>query len=63
MMTPDSSSLAQTLLHAPGWARIGLTAPNQRLREQAAAELAESIIDALARPQAILDDRQMPLPL
>ncbi|MFZ3485743.1 DUF6771 family protein [Sphingomonas sp. 3-13AW] len=63
MKTPDSSSLAQILLLAPGWARIGLTAPNQRLREQAAAELAESIIDALARPQAILDDRQMPLPL
>jgi hypothetical protein len=63
MMTPDSSSLAQTLLHAPGWARIGLTAPNQRLREQAAAELAETIIDALARPQAVRDDRQMPLPL
>lgn len=63
MMTLDSSSLAQTLLHAPGWARMGLTAPNQRLREQAAAELAETIIDALARPQSIQDSLQMPLPL
>jgi hypothetical protein len=63
MMTPDSSSLAQTLLHAPGWARMGLTAPNERLREQAAAELAETIIDALVRPQSVPDARQMPLPL
>ncbi|GAA0462168.1 MULTISPECIES: DUF6771 family protein [Sphingomonas] len=63
MTTPDSSSLAQTLLHAPGWARMGLTAPNQRLRERAAAELAETILDALARPQAAHDARQMPLPL
>jgi hypothetical protein len=42
---------------------MGLTAPNERLREQAAAELAETIIDALARPQSVPDARQMPLPL
>ncbi|UYY77468.1 DUF6771 family protein [Sphingomonas sp. R1] len=63
MTQPDSSSLATTLLHAPAWARIGLTAPNERLREQAAAELAETIIDALARPLPVNDPRQMALPL
>ena len=63
MMTPDSSSLAQTILQAPGWARIGLTAPNERLRAKAAAELAETIIDALQGPQPVYDARQIPLPL
>lgn len=63
MMTPDSSSLAQSLLLAPAWARVGLTAPNERLREAAANELAQMIIGALERSQTDHDARQMPLPL
>jgi hypothetical protein len=63
MTQPDSSSLATTLLHAPAWARIGLTAPSERLRERAAAELAESILDALTHPMPVTDPRQMALPL
>ncbi|WP_367303974.1 DUF6771 family protein [Sphingobium xenophagum] len=31
MNQPDSLWLAQSLLHAPGWARVALTAPNERL--------------------------------
>jgi len=63
MTQPDSSSLATMILHAPAWARVGLTAPSERLRERAAAELAETILDAMAAPQAINDPRQMALPL
>lgn len=29
------TSLAHTLLTAPAWARVGLTAPNERLRKEA----------------------------
>jgi hypothetical protein len=63
MAHPDLSSLATALLHAPAWARIGLTAPSDRLREQAAAELAESILDSLTHPMPVNDPRQMALPL
>jgi hypothetical protein len=63
MTTPDSSSLAQCLLCAPAWARVGLTAPSERLREAAATELAQTIIGALEGAQTVQDARQMPLPL
>lgn len=63
MMTPDSSSLAQSLLLAPAWARVGLTAPSERLREAAANELARTIIGAMEGSEMDRDARQMPLPL
>lgn len=63
MTQPDSFSLASCLLQAPAWARVGLTAPSERLRERAAAELAETIIDALTDPAVSIDPRQMSLPL
>lgn len=63
MTQPDSSSLAQTLLQAPGWARVGLTAPDEHIREQAATELASVILGALEGSQMPYDARQMALPL
>ena len=63
MNQPDSLWLAQSLLHAPAWARVALTAPNERLREQAAVELAQSIMIAIEHPPTIWDHRQMMLPL
>lgn len=59
MTQPDSLWLAQSLLHAPGWARVALTAPNERLRENAALELAQSILAAWERQPNIPDARQM----
>lgn len=63
MAQVDSLQLAHTLLTAPAWARVGLTTPSERLREAAAAELADTIIGALETPQTIYDARQMTLPL
>jgi len=63
MNQPDSLWLAQSLLHAPAWAKVALTAPKERLREQAALELAQSIVNAMERPPTIHDQRQMTLPL
>ena len=62
-MSPDSSSLAQTLLAAPAWCRVGLTAPSARTREAAAAELAQTILGALEDSTPAYDARQMRLPL
>jgi hypothetical protein len=58
----DPASLAKTILQAPSWVRVGITAPVQRIREQAAYELACAICEA-DRAQARDDRDQMPLPL
>jgi len=42
---------------------VGLTAPTQRLREQAAAELAQAVLGALDGSTPAYDPRQMTLPL
>ena len=39
--------MADILLAAPGWARVGLTMPDARLRERAADALAATIIERL----------------
>ncbi|MFM5924586.1 MAG: DUF6771 family protein [Novosphingobium sp.] len=49
----DASAIACAILDAPGWARVGITAPSERLRQDAALELA----------LAILADRPAPRPM
>jgi Trm5-related predicted tRNA methylase len=39
----DPDRVAHALLNAPGWARVGLTAPTEIIREAAAQELALTI--------------------
>ena len=63
MSDSASAHLAHTILQAPAWARVGITAPNERLREQAAAELAQAVLGALEGSTAPYDARQMALPL
>ena len=41
----DETAIADALLSAPGWARVGLCAPTTRIREDAARELARSILE------------------
>lgn len=43
----DEAKLANALLTAPGWARVGLSAPTSLMREDAAGELARVILDRL----------------
>ena len=57
----EPSSIAQALLSAPGWARVGITAPNERLREDAALELAKAVLGE--DPGEMPRDDQMRLPL
>lgn len=42
------SRIADTILAAPGWARIGITAPAPHVRTDAAHELARVILAAIA---------------
>lgn len=54
--------LSAIILEAPGWARVGLTMPDERMREEAANTLAATIIERLTdtpRP----DVNQLSLPL
>lgn len=42
------AAIYDALLSAPGWARVGLTTRNPRIRESAARELAKAVIEHLA---------------
>ena len=59
----DTSAVAHAILDAPGWARVGITAPSSCLREDAALELARVIADAVAAPAGEMVDVQTSLPL
>jgi hypothetical protein len=43
----ERQELSAILLAAPGWARVGLTMPDERMRERAADALAATIIEKL----------------
>ena len=53
------AQLAETILSAPAWARVGITAPDDRIRVEAALELARSILGEEYRD----DPRQLALTL
>lgn len=58
----DEATLSEALLAAPGWARVGLTAPTAWMRESAARELARVIMIELEQPSPA-QDTQEHLPL
>lgn len=49
------SSMACVILSAPGWARVGITAPTEALREAAALELARTIVEGAPQGEASPD--------
>lgn len=62
-MLNSQEMIAAALLSAPGWARVGLTAPDSRLRVEAATTLAAHLCESLSPPLAMEDRNQLPLPL
>lgn len=58
----ERDELSAILLAAPGWARVGLTMPDERMRERAADMLAATIIERL-EGKAAPDPDQFRLPL
>lgn len=61
-MTITPQTIAQALEVAPAWALVGLTVPQDRIREDAFNEIGQHIYSALYRP-AHLDRDQLALPL
>ena len=62
MLTPDAD-IAASILKAPGWARVGITMPDERMRERAAVELARSIVEGLTDQGSGPDIDQLKLSL
>lgn len=60
-MRIEHDAVAQAILNAPGWARVGITAPDKRMRQEAAHELAVVILGD--EPVADQDDGQLRLAL
>jgi hypothetical protein len=54
--------IADLLEQAPGWALVGLTVPQERLRADARREVAEHVYSALYRPMDV-EAGQLRLPL
>lgn len=56
-------SVAEAILAAPGWVRLGITAPAHHLRRDAAQELAKIIVDGIERQidPAPVDQAALPL--
>lgn len=55
--------LATTILEAPGWARVGITAPSPYMRYDAAMELALAIAATVEDKLESLGDKQSTLDL
>lgn len=58
----DTSRLRAAILHAPGWARVGITMPCEAMRDRAATALADAIVEELDSGD-MPDLRQIALPL
>mgnify|MGYP003575388792 CR=1 FL=1 len=59
----DEHRVAETILTAPGWARVGITAPAPHIRDDAAHELARVILASLKCDQEIASPDQPGLAL
>ncbi|WP_338061594.1 DUF6771 family protein [Sphingomonas pollutisoli] len=57
------STAMDAIATAPGWARVGLTFGNERLREAALAELATAVAERLENPEVPPDPNQLRLAL
>lgn len=59
---PDPTQISDAILAAPGWARVGITMPCERLRERAAHELACSIVEQITGgPSPHPDQLKLPI--
>lgn len=56
----DPGLIAEAILGAAGWARVGITMPTEDMRRKAAQELAATIVEQLAAAPQI-DPRQLGL--
>jgi len=59
----ERNEVADLILQAPGWVRLGIAAPASHLRWDAANELAQTILDRLNNESREEPGRQLGLPL
>ncbi len=59
----DEQRVAKAILAAPGWARVGISAPKESTREAAAQELALTITKIFGEPSSAIDPNQLVLAL
>ena len=59
----EQDRIVAALSGAPAWAKVGLTMPSEKMRERAALEIANCIIDVMERPTIVADRDQLALPL
>jgi len=57
MRIENVQTIADAILRAPGWARVGISAPKPVLREEAARELAHAILLAASEPDGPPSDQ------
>lgn len=57
----DPQQLQEAILTAPAWARIGITMRDARMREKAATELANTIVERLTDSLTQPDPNQLSL--
>ncbi|QBM75962.1 hypothetical protein E2E30_09415 [Sphingomonas sp. AAP5] len=60
---PAPADLSSAILSAPGWARVGITMPDARMRERAADALAQSILEQVFEQDRTAHADQLRLPL
>ncbi|MBB4860389.1 hypothetical protein HNO88_003732 [Novosphingobium chloroacetimidivorans] len=60
-MLINPETLADALETAPSWAKVALTMPSQRLREDARLEIGKHLYEVIYQPGE--DDQQLALPL
>ena len=59
----DPDVIAFAILTAPGWARVGITAPTESIRKDAAQELARAILTGSEATLAAVREDQFELTL
>jgi hypothetical protein len=59
----DENRVAKAILAAPGWARVGISAPKESTREAAAQELALTITKMFCERPPAIDPNQLVLAL
>jgi len=61
-VAPNPDAMASAILEAPAWARVGIAAPSETVRERAAAGLVSWLLEHLeVRPEPSADQLTLAL--
>lgn len=63
MQRIDQHRISEAILSAPGWVRVGITMPDERMRLKAADGLAAAIVEQLQQEGEQDEAEQLSLPI